>query len=157
MQLTLESQSIKETHELADLFIKTIFYNSEFFKTVNKNKAVVISLEGNLGSGKTEFLKGIAKSLKLKERILSPTFIVMRKLNLNRNEFRALWHLDCYRVFDKKSLVEIGLNDILNDSHNLVFIEWGNKIRQLLPKKYITIKFKILSDNKRLIEAKFPF
>jgi tRNA threonylcarbamoyladenosine biosynthesis protein TsaE len=157
MKLLFESTTVKNTHDLADLLIKTILYNQEFFRKYFKNKAVVISLEGNLGSGKTEFLKGIAKSLKIKEKISSPTFIVMKRYNLNRDEFKALWHLDCYRVFDKKSLIEIGLRDIINDKDNIIFIEWGDKIKKLLPKNTIRLKFKIIAENKRLIEVNFPF
>jgi tRNA threonylcarbamoyladenosine biosynthesis protein TsaE len=157
MKILLESKSIKETHDLADLLIKTIFYNKEFFQKYFKGKAIVVSLEGSLGSGKTEFLKGIAKSLKLKNKIISPTFIVMRKYDLNDCFFKSLWHLDCYRVFDKKSLTEIGFQDLINDKNNIIFIEWGNKFKNLLPKNSLRLKFKIIADDKRLIEIYFPF
>lgn len=144
------SANSKETHQLAQNFIKTTLKKGRKI-----NKALVFVLEGELGAGKTEFLKGVAKALKIKEKINSPTFVIMKRFKLKRNDFNYLWHLDLYRLKNIKELISLGFKDLLEDKKNLIFIEWGMKVKKILPKDFKLIKIKILEDNKRFIEINY--
>lgn len=118
-------------------------------------RAIVLALMGCLGGGKTTFLQGFAKGLGVKEKILSPTFVLMKKFNISGNKkFKNFYHFDCYRIKNKKELSDIGLKDILSSSENIVAIEWADKIRSLLPKDKIIIRFYFLNDKKRKIWIK---
>jgi tRNA threonylcarbamoyladenosine biosynthesis protein TsaE len=148
MSIKIISNSPKETQQIASFFIKNIL-NSK--KLVTK-RALVISLEGNLGSGKTEFLKGVAYGSKLDGHIFSPTFLIMKRFPLRHKVFKFLWHWDCYRLKNIKELKELDFINIINNPQNIVFIEWGNKIKSLLPRNHWTIKFQIKGETKRLIQ-----
>ena len=106
----------------------------------------IVSLEGELGSGKTTFVKGILKGLNYKYDVTSPTFTLV-------NEYLAdikVIHIDFYRENDRKRWEIIGLNEYLY-SHNIVIIEWGNIVRDLLPNNMISISFEHFELNKRKI------
>ena len=113
----------------------------------------VISLEGDLGSGKTTFVKGILKGLNYKYGVTSPTFTLI-------NEYHAdlkVIHIDFYRENDIKRWKEIGIDEYLY-SENLVIIEWGNMINEILPDDIIRIYFEHVELNKRKIYSNYePF
>lgn len=119
------------------------------------DKAVLLLLKGDLGGGKTTFLKGFARGLGIKHKILSPTFIIMRKFSLNTLIFHSFYHLDCYRINSPADIKEIGLERILKDPFNIVAVEWPQKIISLLKKPYFEIKFFILSLRKRKIVIEY--
>jgi len=152
MKIKVLSESPEETQKIASLLINTILKQ----KNLKRNKALVISLEGNLGSGKTEFFKGIAKGIKLKERIFSPTFLIMKRFTLKHKLFKFLWHLDCYRLKKISEIKELDFKEIIKNYQNIIFIEWGNKIKRFLPKNHWMIKFKIKGENKRSLELEIP-
>jgi tRNA threonylcarbamoyladenosine biosynthesis protein TsaE len=106
----------------------------------------VLALFGELGSGKTTFLQGLAKGLGIKERILSPTFIMMR-------QYDNFYHVDLYRIEDERDIEGLGLEEIWSDPQNIVAIEWAEKIKDVLPKKRIEIYFKYLKNDEREIEV----
>jgi len=148
MQIKILSESPEETQKIASLFINAVWQQKDSKRT----QALVISLEGNLGSGKTEFLKGIAKGIKLRERVFSPTFLIMKRFTLKHKPFRFLWHLDCYRLKRISEMKELDFQEIIKNPQNIIFIEWGDKIKRLLPKNHWQIKFTIKGENKRLLE-----
>jgi len=158
MRIKIISESPEETQEIASLFINTIWQQKDLKckQACLRRQALVISLEGNLGSGKTEFLKGIAKGIKLKEKIFSPTFLIMKRFTLKRKLFKFLWHLDCYRLKKISEIRELDFKEIIKNHQNIIFIEWGDKIKRLLPKNHWMIKFKIKGENKRLLELEIP-
>jgi len=152
MKLKIVSENPKETQKIA-------FYFGNFLNNFKKSQkgALVVSLEGELGSGKTEFLKGVAKAFKIKEKIWSPTFILMRCFKLSKKyQFKNFWHLDLYRLKRTKDLKNLGFFDLVKDRNNLIFIEWGNKMKKLLPKKHLKIKFKIKAEKERFLEFFIP-
>jgi len=148
MKIKILSESPEETQKIASLFINTVLKQ----KNLKRKQALVVSLEGNLGSGKTEFLKGIAKGIKLKEEVLSPTFLIMKRFTLKHKIFKFFWHLDCYRLKKISEMRELDLKEIIKNSQNIIFIEWGDKIKRLLPKNHWIIKFKIAGENIRKLE-----
>ena len=116
-------------------------------KTSSKLKpGDILSLEGELGAGKTTFVKGILKGLNYKYEVTSPTFTLI-------NEYEAdtkVIHIDFYREINIERWQKIGINEYLY-SDNIVIIEWGNLIPTLLPKETVHITFEHLALNKRRI------
>jgi len=120
----------------------------EILKEILKNeKAIVIGLEGDLGSGKTTFIQGLARGLKIKERITSPTFVIMKKYKFSKGE---LYHIDCYRI-ESRDLFELDFKEIINKPKNIVVIEWANRVKKSLPKDTFWMKFEYLDKDKRNI------
>lgn len=109
-----------------------------------RTKALVIGLIGELGSGKTVFVQGFAAGLGIKAKIVSPTFILMRR----RGNF---YHFDAYRIKKSKEILDLGWKEIINNPQNIILIEWAEKIEGVLPKEYIKIKFEHVDRNKRKI------
>ncbi len=107
----------------------------------------VVCLYGDLGSGKTTFVKGLAKALGIKARIISPTFLIIRS-------YGRFYHIDLYRIDQPADLVNLGLSEILSDDSNIVVIEWPEKIHGLLPVKRIDVYFEIVDEKTRQISIK---
>jgi len=118
-------------------------------------KGGVIALYGDLGSGKTTFVKGLARGLGIKKRIVSPTFIFARQYMINRqpttDNRQLLYHIDLYRIDKLEDARGLGLEEIFSDSNNIVVIEWAERIKKILPKKRTDIYFKYSGKNKREI------
>ena len=110
-----------------------------------KFSGMVICLDGELGSGKTVFVKGFAKALGIKETITSPTFNLVKEYPDGE---MPLYHMDVYRLDDANE--EIGLNDYLNQDA-VCIIEWPEMIEGQLPEERLDIKFKIIDDNVRVL------
>ncbi len=111
----------------------------------------ILALYGDLGSGKTTFVQGLAEGLGVKQKIISPTFIIARKYELGERNF---YHIDLYRIEETSDVESIGLSEIINDKSNIVTIEWPEKIEKLLPKNRMNLHFEYLEDDKRKIEIK---
>ncbi len=122
----------------------------------NKISKKIILLFGDLGSGKTTFLKGFASGLNIREKILSPTFIIFRKMKIPKKKGH-FFHFDCYRIRDKKELKDLGFEKIIDNKENVVAIEWPNIIKNSFKKDAICINFKFINENKRRISIKNNF
>jgi len=107
-----------------------------------QNHATVIGLSGELGSGKTTFIQGFFRGIGAGKRALSPTFIIMRRLELKNRKFKNLFHIDAYRLRKPKELLSIGLQDALRSPENVILIEWADKVRKILPRGIIRLRFK---------------
>ncbi len=134
----------------------------EILKKRFKKTAFVIGLEGELGGGKTTFLQGFAKGLGIKQKILSPTFVIMKKFSMKRNRvpfarkgtrflFQNFYHLDCYKIQKPKELLALGFKEIISDSQNIVAIEWADKIKKIMPENTLWINFDFIDEKKRKI------
>lgn len=110
-----------------------------------------VAFYGDLGSGKTTFIQGLAKGLGIVKRIISPTFIIARHYKIDKGIF---YHIDLYRTDSKHDLLGIGLDQIVEDKKTIVALEWAEKIGDLLPKRRFDISFDYLEDNKRKITIK---
>ncbi len=124
----------------------------------NLKSGSTLALYGNLGSGKTTFVQGFAKGLGIKSKIISPTFIIVRKYDIRikkqESRIKNFYHIDLYRIESEKDVEGLGLKEILNDKSNIVAIEWPEKIEKILPKKRINLYFEYLGDNKREIKTR---
>lgn len=112
--------------------------------------ARVICLYGELGSGKTTFAQGFAKAFEVTSRLLSPTFIIVRRYPVPKNP-GFLYHIDLYRVAGQKDLLGLGLSEILADPSSVVLIEWAEKLGSLRPKERIDVRLTVAEDGKHSI------
>ena len=118
----------------------------------SSKKAYVLGLSGDLGSGKTTFVQGFAKGLGIKQRIVSPTFILMRTYEIPKGKYKHFYHIDLYRLEGdlESELVNLGLPEVLSDSTNIVLVEWVEKAKDFF-KSHQLIKFETISEEERKI------
>lgn len=109
----------------------------------------ILALSGSLGAGKTTFVKFLAAVLGVKENITSPTFVLLKVYELEKQFYKKFVHVDCYRLDGNEDLADIGLQDYVSDSSNLVLIEWADKISNLPLDKVLQIKIEILRETSR--------
>ncbi|MCX6731558.1 MAG: tRNA (adenosine(37)-N6)-threonylcarbamoyltransferase complex ATPase subunit type 1 TsaE [Candidatus Parcubacteria bacterium] len=109
-----------------------------------RKKAIIIGLTGELGAGKTVFTQGFARGLGIRGKIKSPTFILMRRHG-------KFYHFDAYRIKKPREIIDLGWKKIIDNPQNIILIEWAEKIKKILPKKYIKIKLEHVDKNKRKI------
>ncbi|MDI6733968.1 MAG: tRNA (adenosine(37)-N6)-threonylcarbamoyltransferase complex ATPase subunit type 1 TsaE [Patescibacteria group bacterium] len=149
--MIIKSTSKQTTQKLAEKIAKKLLK-----KRLKIKSGLVIGLQGNLGTGKTTFVQGFARGLKIKSKILSPTFVIMRVYPLKSKDcFLNFYHVDAYRIEKQKELNTIGLKKIINDPKNIILIEWVEKIKGMLPKKIFLIFFKHgRAKNERIIQFK---
>lgn len=114
--------------------------------------STVLALSGDLGSGKTTFVQGIAEALGISRRVLSPTFVFLRSYGLKDTRFTNFHHFDLYRCSTEKDCKSIGLEEILNDTDSLVVIEWPEVAKELLPENTKWLTFTKVNETQREIE-----
>jgi len=112
----------------------------------------LLALYGELGSGKTTFIQGLAKGLGIKKRILSPTFVFIRPYSLSPQG--TFYHVDLYRLNEVSEATGLGLEEIFADPEAITVIEWAERIKPILPQKRREIFFEYLGDNQRRIKIK---
>ena len=95
----------------------------------------VVCLDGDLGVGKTVFVKGVAKGLGIKEPVVSPTFTILQEYREGRI---PLYHFDVYRIEDPEEMYEIGFDDYLYGD-GVCLIEWAKRVTELLPENVLRI------------------
>lgn len=133
MEYKIKTHSEIETIELAQNFESEKFPN------------MIICLDGELGSGKTVFTKGIAQALGITENITSPTYNIIKEYESGE---MPLYHMDVYRL--DGNYEGIGIEEYFNKD-GIVVIEWANTIKDILPKERLHIKFIINDENKRVL------
>ena len=142
MEIKCLSKSPGQTKKLGETLAK------EILKEKKQKKAFVLGLKGDLGGGKTTFLQGFARGLGIKEKITSPTFIIMKK-------FSNFYHFDCYRIRKPKELLDLGFKEIISNPQNIVAIEWAEKVRKILPKEVLILTFEFINKRTREIVLKY--
>jgi tRNA threonylcarbamoyladenosine biosynthesis protein TsaE len=115
----------------------------EFIYKISKGGRII--LNGELGSGKTFFIKYACKHFGI-TNVSSPSFAIVNSYNNSK----PIYHFDFYRLKNSEELFDIGFNDYLNNEEAVVFIEWGNLIPDVLPKNRFEINIEILEETKRL-------
>ena len=109
----------------------------------------VVCLYGELGAGKTTFVSGFAKGLGINRRILSPTFVIVREYQIPKTD-NFLFHIDLYRLEESLEIEDLGISELLSDPKNIVIVEWAEKLKALLPKSRIEVKFKVKDDFRKI-------
>jgi tRNA threonylcarbamoyladenosine biosynthesis protein TsaE len=111
----------------------------------------VIALFGQLGSGKTTFIQGLAKGLGVDNFVTSPSFVIMNEYPLPAgNNAGSFYHVDLYRLDSEEDVRDLGIEDILG-GNNITAIEWAEKAPHLLPPFCKKISFELVSENERKI------
>jgi len=148
------SKNTKDTKKLAKKLAQT--WPKAFGRSIlslTEKGPLVVALHGDLGSGKTTFLQFFARSLGVKEKVLSPSFLIMKTFKLPKKVrcFKFLVHIDTYRIKKAKELLDLGLKNILNDKETIVAVEWPEKVSKYLPLNTRHIYFETISDKERKI------
>jgi len=130
---------------------------SEVLKKKNKSGASILALSGQLGAGKTTITQAISKLLGIKEKIVSPTFVIMKIYEINKKSvhyrsFKKLIHIDAYRLENEDDLKKIGWEDISRDKENLIIIEWPERVKGLLNRKSFWVELGHVDDETRSLE-----
>lgn len=118
----------------------------------HRNSAFVVGLSGDLGSGKTTFVKFLGEALGVRETITSPTFVIEKIYKLSGQKFKHLIHIDAYRLTSGKELLVLGWNEIACAPENLIFIEWPECVADVIKKPNIIINFSHVVKAMRSIE-----
>ncbi len=132
---------------------------TRFARTISPSPrgATLVTLSGELGVGKTTFIKAVAKAFDIKEVVTSPTFVLEKIYTLSPKaecqtfSFGRLIHIDAYRLSPEDTLTSIGFGGVMKDNTNLVLFEWPEKVSKALPKATINISIKVLNDGSRTI------
>jgi len=109
----------------------------------------VVTLKGELGSGKTTFAKAFVEATGVLQQIVSPTYVLMNQYQTPTQQ--QLYHLDLYRLEDLKEVLDIGIKEILSEANAIVLIEWPEKIETFLPAETISVQFEVLNETTRKI------
>jgi tRNA threonylcarbamoyladenosine biosynthesis protein TsaE len=129
------SSSPEETRSIGAEFVRNI------------SAGTVLSLVGDLGTGKTQFVKGLALGLGIEGDVTSPTFTILHEYQGGR---LPLFHMDFYRLREKGELDEIGFDEYLR-AGGVCAIEWGDKFPNRLPPDSTKVFFSILESDRREI------
>lgn len=116
--------------------------------------AVVLALAGDLGAGKTAFVKAVAKGLGITEHVTSPTFVIMKTYDLpptTNKGFKTLTHIDAYRLESAHELEVLGWKELLADPDALIAIEWPEKVPGAIPQNAHHFVFEHVDETTRKI------
>lgn len=145
-------KNFEDLDRFADKFVN-------FISTKHKEsaeKAIVVGLSGDLGAGKTTFSKKYAEKLGIFENVTSPTFVIQKGYKIPENSplsgiFTDFVHIDAYRLESSKELEVLGWSKLLASPRTLIFIEWPEKVEDILPTDSIKIKFDFIDDTTRRV------
>jgi len=124
--------SIKETAKIAEDFANQL------------QEGDVVALCGELGTGKTFFVRKVAEALNYENLVTSPTFVI---LNIYKADM-MIYHFDLYRLEREQELENVGFSEYLN-KNGIVFVEWPEVAKNFLPAEYYLVKLKIIQDKRK--------
>lgn len=158
----MESRTISSLEEMAD-FAKEVLENIE----PSESSATVLSLKGDLGAGKTAFVKALAAELGVEEHVTSPTFVIMKSYGLhddevtsskeqvpNKGRFKTLIHVDAYRLESAHELTILGWKNIMAEPSTLIALEWPERVPEAVPEGAIKIEFEYVDEHTRHVSTK---
>ena len=138
-----QSHSVEETERIAGRLARTL------------PAGTCIALEGDLGAGKTQFVRGMVAGLGGNPRqVASPTFILIRRYDIDgKSAARApthVFHLDAYRVAGEQEMEDIGFQELLAQE-GIVVVEWASRVAALLPRGHIQVHLRAVGESAREI------
>lgn len=113
-------------------------------KGYKPDSALIIGLCGDLGVGKTVFVKAVARELGISETVTSPTFVIEKIYKLSNQKHSLLIHIDAYRLASCEELNHVGWDSITKDPQNIICIEWADRVEECMPEctLWVTIRHK---------------
>lgn len=117
--------------------------------TPNAQQATVVALQGDLGAGKTTFVRGMLRFFGITESVTSPTFVIAKTYSPNVGPFTRIVHIDAYRLHDANELHTIGWDDVLLNPHTLVLLEWPEQVAGALPQESTTVRLSYIDETTR--------
>jgi len=138
------TKSVEETQRIAAEFVRRL--------TQVGSKARVIALCGDLGSGKTTFVQGVAQALGITATITSPTFVIVKTYQTTSPVFTKLVHMDAYRLQGGKEIETVGFSKFTSDPENLVLIEWPERMGDMFLSDIERVNFTFIDAATREIE-----
>ncbi|MBI5369798.1 tRNA (adenosine(37)-N6)-threonylcarbamoyltransferase complex ATPase subunit type 1 TsaE [Candidatus Uhrbacteria bacterium] len=136
MSLSISS-SPEQTKQIAAAFTKTL------------TGGEVILLEGDLGSGKTTFVQGVAEALGCEGAIRSPTFSIMNIYPTSHPTIKRLIHMDLYRLKNASELTPLSLEEQL-DAGSILLVEWSKLLEPFLEVGYRKVSFKVIPEGRAI-------
>lgn len=125
--------------------------NKVAHQILEQNLEKVILFEAEMGTGKTTLIKELCKVLKVEDNISSPTFSLVNEYHTAKGE--VVYHFDFYRLKSEEEALDFGVEDYLY-SGNYCFLEWSEKISNLIPDKHTRIEIQVLENGNRELEIK---
>jgi tRNA threonylcarbamoyladenosine biosynthesis protein TsaE len=120
--------------------------------SVHLRNGQTAALFGEIGSGKTVFIKGLCEGLRVIQPVTSQTFVIMSEYDgFIRDQKTTVRHFDFYRVEKENDLRELGLNEFIGEAGSVALIEWAEHVARFLPKEFWEVQFEKLSENERKI------
>lgn len=162
------SFSSRETENLGETLAKKEIriHKVSAGRQAERKHALIFALHGDLGSGKTTFVRGFFRGLRIKSRVKSPTFIIMRRSAVRGKIFSDVFHIDAYRMRRPASAKSYGeakpedvfisdFKDIIKNPRNIILIEWPENTKGIIPRGGHRIEFRHgKKENERTIIVK---
>lgn len=142
----MKTERLESTEQMADFAAALL----EGLLPREDGRATVLALTGDLGAGKTAFVKALAKHVGVGEDVTSPTFVIMKTYPITSgSDFKQLVHIDAYRMKDGHELSVLGWDTLLADPGNLIAIEWPELVADVMPDDAITLAFAHVDETTR--------
>jgi tRNA threonylcarbamoyladenosine biosynthesis protein TsaE len=142
---------VKSEDEMGEFARKFILEIQVQGKT--RESATVVGLAGELGAGKSVFVRAVAKVLGVEEHIMSPTFVIMKVYDLAGQAWSRLVHIDAYRLEGILELIALGWRNTREDADTIVFIEWPENVEGALQSGDWQLFFRVTGPNERSISV----
>jgi tRNA threonylcarbamoyladenosine biosynthesis protein TsaE len=134
---------------------ETAFFAESIKKEIENSDMRVLFLVGDLGSGKTAFTKELLKAFGIKEKVVSPTFILQKEYSVKKNpSVERIFHSDVYRFENPEEALVLCLDETLKNKKNLIIIEWGNMVEKIITPDAIVYTESIDENTKKYIWKK---
>ena len=137
------SKNPEETNKIVRDFLNTLHHTGP---------ACVVSLQGELGAGKTAFAQEVGKILGVADNMHSPTFVIEKIYPINWKGFKNLIHVDAYRLEKESELLHLGWEELVREPENLILIEWPENVAGIIPSDAREVSFKFIDEHTREIE-----
>lgn len=141
------TKSARETQEFGAKLAADLIKNR---RVATSGIPLILCLYGDLGSGKTTFTRGFAESLGIPARLLSPSFIIVRRYNIPSSKGH-FYHTDLYRIHGVHYVEQFGFSELFSESYSVHIIEWADRFGKELPKHRYDIHFSGELGNTRTI------
>lgn len=145
------THSPQETAALGQALANSLITESD--KEGSQRCPRIVCLYGPLGAGKTTLTQGFAKALGLTARLLSPTFIIVRRYSIPKRD-RFFYHIDLYRVETERALSELGIDEIFANPAAAIVVEWAEKLGERLPEKRIDVHLGLEDSGAHSVEVR---